>query len=224
MSKKIDMTAQKFGRLRAIKIVGKNKQGQVLWLFKCEGADGKSCGKEVVLSGVTVRHGNTSSCGCLRKEMMAQKQFKHGYANRRKVHPLYNSWAHAKERCLNPNCFDYPNYGGRGIYMYQEWVNDFRSFLRDVKNLWSLGTTIERIDVNKGYVPDNIKFIPNSHQARNRRVSLIFERNGKYQNLREWMDEFNSPVSRQTAYQRIKKFHWDWFTAITTPTKKTLNV
>ena len=95
-------------------------------------------------------------------------QTTHGLRN----HPLYSNWQNMKNRCYNPNCEDYTNYGNRGIAVCDLWKDDFVEFLYwALKHGWEKGLSLERIDCNKGYSPDNCKWISMKEQPKNRRKS-----------------------------------------------------
>ena len=168
MPKLIDLTGQRFGRLVVMERAGvKNKVAS--WLCKCD------CGKMKIINGQSLRKGYTQSCGCLRKETSPEngkRTAKHNGRSRLKQqnYRLYYIWDGMKQRCNNPNNHSFQGYGGRGIRVCEEWLNDFAAF-----QTWALAhgyaddLTIDRIDNYKGYSPDNCQWITIQEQQHHRR-------------------------------------------------------
>lgn len=166
---------QKFGRLT---IIGFSKaKGKTGWRWDCK----CECGKTVYsIKPQHIKCGQTRSCGCLKSEQdhinIVGKNKTHGKSDSR----LFRIWALMKSRCDNPHCPAYKNYGGRGIKVCNEWHDNFQSFYD-----WAMShgytdeLTIERIDNDKGYSPDNCCWITREEQARNKRNIRYVELDGE---------------------------------------------
>jgi len=181
MKRFINLMGQRFNRLIPIKLIGKDKYGNVLWLCKCD------CGKEKIIPGYQVRNGRIKSCGCLKKErdkiFGKLHSITHGYCRTK----TYNAWASMIQRCTNPNNQAYKNYGGRGIKICNRWLK-FENFLEDVGEIPE-GLTFDRINNNQGYFPNNWRLATAKEQNRNKRNIKLYNYNGKIQCMPAWIEE-----------------------------------
>lgn len=128
------------------------------------------CGNKFISSPSKVKSGHTSCCGCLGKERFKNRFLKHGLSGSR----LYKRWIDIKKRTNNPNHKHYGHYGGRGIKMCDEWINDPKAFIDYCKTLEGCNDKTLSLDrkVNDGnYEPGNIRFTSAKIQALNRRVA-----------------------------------------------------
>lgn len=150
---------QVFGKLTVIREDGRNSHGDIMWLCQCE------CGNTCFCPSSGLRRGNNKSCGCSNGKKY------HGQADNR----LYSVWCTMKARCTNPNNEKYAIYGGRGISVCNEWMHDFPAFSE-----WAVSAgydfdasygecTLDRIDVNGNYEPDNCRWVDAKTQATNKR-------------------------------------------------------
>ena len=201
---KYDLLGQRFGRLTAIEEAGKDKHGSILWRCKCD------CGNECVVVGYSLRRGDSKSCGCLQRELARQRHETHGDAKTR----LYKAYDGIKYRCLNKNAKAYPRYGGRGITMCDEWLESFEAF-RDwaVSNGYRDDLTIDRIDVNGNYEPNNCRWVSMKVQQRNRRNNSTYK--GKC--ISEWAEI--TGIKKVTIQHRLY-MGWSWERAISEPVRK----
>lgn len=126
----------------------------------------------------------------------------HGYSKT----PEYKAWKNMKGRCLNTNDKRYECWGGRGITICQNWVTSFEAFLKDMGKKPSSYHSLDRIDNNKGYCPENCRWATTLEQIINRRCSIKVTYNGMTKTLSEWCRELKVPYRR--AYKRMKFFNW----------------
>ena len=208
-----DITGKRFGRLLAVEYVGVIN-GRGSWKCKCD------CGTEKIISKHDLDTGRVLSCGCYHDECVIERSTKHNGRKER----LYNVWNGMKERCYNPNAYGYKYYGERGIVVCDEWKDSYAAF-RD----WALKSgydeshknrecTLDRIDVNRGYSPDNCRWVDSIIQANNKRSNIKIEYNGMICTVTEWARKFN--MKPLTLYNRLFTYDWTVERALTTPVKK----
>lgn len=210
MGKFEDLTGKKFGKLTVIKRVENHVQpsgaSYTRWLCKCE------CGNEVTVRTSDLTRGHTKSCGCLQKEKVTT----HGLKKTR----LYVIWRDIKARCFNPNNRGFKNYGAKGITMCDIWKNNFKAF-----NDWAMENgynpnakrgecTIDRIDVNGNYEPNNCRWVDNLVQQNNKKNNVFISYNNETHTVAEWSRILHIPP--HTLYARLYK-GWSVEKTLTTP-------
>lgn len=153
------------------------------------------CGREANISVYSLESGQLRQCKC---NAEIDGRYKHGMAGSK----LYTVWAAMKSRCYYKNNIDYGLYSGRGITVCDEWKDDFASFYNWAINSGYVdGLSIDRIDNNKGYSPDNCRWATPKEQANNRRSNLLFTYNGETLTLKQWAERFG--IKYTTLYNRI---------------------
>lgn len=174
----LDRTGKRYGRLTAVAEVPKKQgSGRVRWLCRCD------CGNEVEVNGTDLTVGRTQSCGCLQSERAAAanaERAKHGHARNdgsggRATSPEYRSWKAMLERCRNPNAPNFHLYGGRGIAVCDRWQGSdgFLNFLADMGERPE-GKTLDRVNGDGDYSPDNCRWADAKTQSSNRRNTPAF--------------------------------------------------
>ena len=163
MSKIIDLTNKKFGKLTVISISSfkHHHNRSIYWNCICD------CGNKGIYNGYYLRNGDTQSCGCRKIAIHTQRLTKHGWSGT----STYSIWKGMINRCTNPNFSFYPHYGGRGIKVCKEWQENFINFLNDMGEK-PFNKSLDRIDNFKGYSPDNCRWASAKTQARNTRRNI----------------------------------------------------
>jgi hypothetical protein len=187
-----------FGRLTVVERAN-GKHGKKMWRCHC------SCGGQSVSSTGDLNRGHSKSCGCYRLDKVTT----HGFTNS----PEYRVWRGMLQRCRNKNNNNYSLYGGRGIEVCPEW-SDFSTFRRDIGKRPSPGHTLDRIDNNVGYSPENCRWATKVQQENNKRSNVLISCGGVEKTVAEWSRE--SGIGKNTIYARLR-YGWTGEEAVSVP-------
>lgn len=221
MSKAIDLTGQRFGRLtvleRASDYITPKGVRRVRWKCLC------NCGNEYITKANSLLRNEAKSCGCLRSERSAESitsynairmthpSLKHGRTVNKKIERLYKVWSSMRSRCYGRNQNQYHNYGGRGITICDEW-QDYEKFRE-----WAMANgydenaprgqcTIDRIDVNGNYCPENCRWVSAKVQVNNKRNSRFIEYEGSTYTVTQLAEKLKLPYI--TVIKRLNKGYY----------------
>lgn len=195
----------RFGRLTVLELSENHPTMGTKWTCKCD------CGTIKDVWAKHLRSGATKSCGCLSVDVSIQQSItggsavirKHGMAGT----PEFHAWAAMKSRCLNKNSKNYKHYGARGIAVCQRWLDSFNNFLSDMGPRPSDKKSVDRIDNNKGYSPDNCRWADCLQQSRNRSCSVFLTHNGEKKSIEEWASI--TGIRRPTIWSRLSRGYSD---------------
>lgn len=198
MAKALDLVGKKFGRLTVVseaeKRYTKGGHSKRMWNCACD------CGNKKILPTRNLTSGNTKSCGCYKKDRNVEHFTTHGMTKTR----LYSIWISMKDRCYRETVLQYKDYGGRGITVCDEWLNDFQSFYDwAIANGYKENLTIERKNVNGNYCPENCCWITKAEQSRNKTNCHYITYKGETKTLSEWSRELG--IDRECVRNQEKK-------------------
>lgn len=194
----VNLVGQKFGKLTVIKesephVYPSGRQRKT-FLCQCE------CGAYKTALQNALVTGQLKSCGCWKSIPENNVKYRHGLSR----HPISAVWGDMKNRCNNPKCQYYHVYGARGIKVCDEWANDFKVFYDwAIAKGWKKGLHIDRIDSNKGYSPDNCRFVTPKENMNNRRSNITIGICGEFKTLTQWCEALG--IERKLAYSRFNR-------------------
>lgn len=180
------------------------------------------CGNKCRVHGKYLRSGSTKSCGCLQRlaiKSIGKSNYKHGGCSDGKSSRLYCIWQGMRDRCSNPSFIGYQYYGAKGITVCDEWngVDGFSLFQSwALSNGYQSDLTIDRIDSDKGYNPDNCRWVSYKTQNNNRKhYNLEISYNGEIHTVSQWSDITGIPY--QVIWDRLHQMNWSVDKALSTP-------
>lgn len=207
--KVINLVGKRFGKLAVQELLGRNRNGKVKWLCKCD------CGKKVPVEGFYLRNGHTVSCGCRQSEKNIELRYIHGMSQSNE-HSIYRKMI---DRCHQPKNPSYKYYGAKGVSVCNRWIlgeeglNGFQCFYKDMGPRPSKEYSLDRFpDYNGNYKNGNVRWATRKQQARNTKATLRFMWNGKMMSFPDICDLMK--IKRSIAYARIK-MGWDLQRAVT---------
>lgn len=198
------LIGENFGRAIVKEYIGKDSANRKKYKCLC------NCGNIFITDIYSILNGHTCSCGCLRKEATIAFNTTHG----QKYTRLYTTWGNMINRCNNLNNPHYDDYGGRGIKVCNEWLQFENFYNWAIQNGYSDTLTIDRINNNKGYMPENCRWITLQMQSRNRRSNHMLTYNGITKSMTEWSEE--TGISFSAIKTRLKR-GWDIEKTLTIP-------
>ena len=203
----IELTGQKFGKLTVVEKAENNKWNEAVWRCKCE------CGNETFVSSKVLRLGHSRSCGCYKGEAIKKAKTKHGKSNTK----THKTGREIKSRCFYHSNQAFRDYGGRGITMCERWQNSFEAFYEDVSKLPHFGEkgySLDRIDNNGNYEPNNVRWATSKEQNNNKRNNRKLNYNGETHTLSEWANIKH--LSYTALFLRLRR-GWSIEKALETP-------
>jgi len=205
----VDRTGRRYGKLTVTGRAGSTLTKRATWFCRCD------CGNEIVADGGNLNSGHIRSCGCLQAETQTTHGESGGGTKRRKKSVEYRAWSAIIRRCHNPADTSFPNYGERGIVVCDRWRNSFEAFLTDMGRRPKGKTSIDRIDNDGPYSPDNCRWATSKQQTRNYRQNVFLTVNGETRCVMEWAER--TSIHPQTLYKRLAR-GWDHERTVLTPT------
>jgi len=192
-----DLTGQVFNSLTVLRLAGRSNRGLNSWVCRC------ICGVIKTIQQSHLRSGSTKSCGCQLGTHRLSKTDE------------YHIWQTMKARCYNPNNHKYKRYGGRGIAVCDRWLQSFENFIADMGKRPSTSHSLDRINNDGDYTPQNCRWATPKEQARNTQTNRLITLNGVTRTLVEWREYYGLSVT-QLEY-RMYHAGWSAEKALTTP-------
>lgn len=200
MGAMIDKTGMRFGRLTVLREAPRIEPGRPRWVCQCD------CGTIVTVDSRSLSPKRTKSCGCINSERarkLALDHITHGQTKTR----LYNIWYNMRNRCNKKSAVDYCRYGGRGIEVCEAWQNSFTPFFEwAMANGYRDDLTLDRIDNNGNYCPENCRWADSETQNNNRRSNHYITYSGETLTVSQWARRLG--INKVTLQSRLSKYGW----------------
>ena len=190
----VNTIGSSFGRWTVIARVQNGTDRHSRFLCRCE------CGIEHIVLMTQLTSGRSQSCGCLKRDVTIARSTKHGHSPEGSPSSTYRTWAAMITRCTNPKQAQYPDYGGRGITVVTRWMV-FKNFLSDMGERPD-GLSLDRINNDLGYSPDNCRWATRKVQMRNKRSNHMLTHDGETLSIAEWSERTGIPYD--TLKNRVK--------------------
>lgn len=207
----VDLRGNKYGRLTVLDEAERSQSGNIRWLCQCE------CGKTAIVHGSSLRSGRTKSCGCYQREQTGNATRIHGETRSR----LHIEWSSMRSRCNNQKNKRYDRYGGRGITVCPEWDHSYVAF-RDwaIANGYRDNLTIDRIDNDGNYEPQNCRWTTQKEQQNNKSTTVKIEYHGETLSIKGLAEKYD--IDYHCLYARLQR-GWSIEQALTKPSRKRIN-
>lgn len=197
--RKIDRTGHRYGRLTVVREAGRNRHGHVTWICTCE------CEKQVTVVGGDLKSGNTAGCGCITGGRT------HGLS----LSQEYICWKGMKQRCYNTKYVSYDCYGGRGIIVCKRWRDSYKAFIADMGPRPSTNHSIDRIDNDGDYGPENCRWATRVEQSNNCRRNRWLTVGGVRKTQTQWSRDLGGCDTLVSTRIRLG---WSLADAVSLPT------
>lgn len=190
-----DLTGKRYGRLIALEVVGKDKNRHLMWECVCD------CGNKKTIAGTSLMSGYTTSCGCYQKEVIGKSGLTHGMSNTK----LYNVYRGMIGRCYGNEEKYKKRYKGK-IFVCDRWLEDFQNFYDDMSPTYKEGLSLDRIDNNGDYCPENCRWATAEVQSNNKSNNRLYTIGNNSYSIIQW--ERITGTYRSTIKSRLKR-GWD---------------
>lgn len=202
-----DLTGKEFGRWKVLHYAG-SVQGKTMWRCKC------ACGTERDVYAATLKSGASQSCGCYKADVQRSRHTTHGMSRDH----VSSQWIAMKQRCYNPRSTAYKHYGGRGIAVCARWRDSLEAFATDIGVPPGPGWSIDRIDNNGDYCPENFRWATHITQGNNRRNNTFITVHGITDTVANMARRYG--IHPSTLHSRVFNLRWTPEKAVSIPARR----